>query len=287
MLDLSFIPGQQDNIKIFYASDTVNWQTWTKPRGCSFVWIMCIGGGAGGGSGQGTSTTTGTAGSGGGSGGITRLLYQANYLPDILYVQPGLGGAGAIGTTGVTVSAGTANRSSVSITPSSSIDQRNTVAVSGNVAATGTTAETVLTSLANSMGQAIMANFLNTPGNVGGGVAGVALSSTILCCGCGGGTIAASVASAGTSIASIDMTTMITPTISGGAATGAVGQSGIWNWKPMYGLGGAGGGANTSGAGGNGGNGAYGCGGGGGGAGSTSGGNGGRGGDGLVIIATF
>ena len=255
MLDLSFIPGQQDNVKIFYASDAVNWQTWTKPRGCSFVWIMCIGGGAGGASGGGTSTTTGAAGSGGGSGGIVRALYQATFLPDILFVQPGLGSAGAVGTTSaVSGFSTTANKSFVSHTLTLATDQRNVVCSSGNVAAVGATGETSLATLSTLIMTPItFAAFLNTAGNNGSTAAASALTSTVLCAGSGGGDIAASVANVGTSIASVDMTTMITPTISGGAATGAAGQSGIWSWKPMYGLGGAGGGANTSGAGGNGG----------------------------------
>ena len=59
MLDIFNIPGQQDNVKIFYARGTTDWQTWTKPRNCKFIWMMCMGGGAGGGGGStaGNSTT--------------------------------------------------------------------------------------------------------------------------------------------------------------------------------------------------------------------------------------
>jgi hypothetical protein len=94
-------------------------------------------------------------------------------------------------------------------------------------------------------------------------------------------------ASAGSNISSTNLGLFVTPTITGGTTSGGNGANGLWNPKPMFGLGGAGGGGNSTGTGGNGGNGGYGCGGGGGGMGNGLGGNGGKGGDGLVIIATF
>ena len=118
MLDIFNIPGQQDNIKIFYAAGTTAWQTWQKPRGCKFIWMMCIGAGAGG---QTTGTTG--AGFGGGSGAVTRALFPANVLPDTLYIQPGVGAANTAG-----------GRSFVS-TISNSTAATNLVCVSGNAAA--------------------------------------------------------------------------------------------------------------------------------------------------------
>jgi hypothetical protein len=286
MLDVFNIQGQQDNLKIFYVSDSTSngWQTWQKPRGCKYIWIMCIGGAAGGGAGQGTVTTTGTQGSGGGSAAITRALFQANVLPDTLYIQPGLGGTGATGTAAGPVASGLGNRSFVSIVASSTVAM-NLVCASGTIVASATTAETVATQ--TSVGLLGLGIFTVTAGKDGTTGAASALNNSIITAGSGGGGVAASVASAGSSISSIDNITFVTPTITGGAATGVAGTPGMWFWKPFYGLGGAGGGANLSGVGGAGGNGSYGCGGGGGGCGSTNGGNGGKGGDGLVVIITF
>lgn len=286
MLDINHILNQSgNNIKIFYAqSGSTNWQTWQKPRGCNYVWIMCIGSGAGGGSGQGTVSTTGSAGSGGGPGAIAKVLFPSNILPDTLFIQPGLGGTGSIGTAGATVVAGAGNISWVAISPISSVAM-NVVCASGLAAATGGTAESTPTN-------AVAALLLSGTYTLTAGVNGIvnspgALFTSIVMPGCGGGAVVASVPAAGFSISAVDNNTFTSPAIPGGAATGVAGLNGLWFWKPFFGLGGSGGGANLSGAGGNGGNGAYGCGGGGGGCGSTTGGNGGNGGDGLVIIATF
>ena len=91
MLDLSHIPNSQQNTEIFYSNGITNaWQTWRKPKKCSFVYIICIGSGAGGGAGT-TVNSSGT-GTGGGSGAITRALYLSQHLPDNLYIQVGVGG---------------------------------------------------------------------------------------------------------------------------------------------------------------------------------------------------
>jgi hypothetical protein len=285
MLDIFNIPAQQDNVKIFYAgAGTNDWQTWTRPRGCKFVYIMCIGGAAGGYSGQGTVTTDGTQGIAGGSAAVTRVLFTANVLPDTLFIQPGVGGAGATGTTGTSVASGAGNRSYVSIYPTSSAAM-NLVCASGLAAANGANGETAVTTVA--AGLLSLGTFQSIAGILGTIGSPTTLGSSIITAGAGGGGITTSVASAGFSIASVNGTTFVTPAIPGGAVTGANGANGIWSWKPFYGVGGAGGGANLSGLGGKGGDGAYGCGGGGGGAASTTGGSGGKGGDGLVIIATF
>lgn len=267
MLDIFNIPGQQDNIKIYYASDTNTWQTWTKPRNCKFIWMMCIGGGAAGGDGS-----TVSSGTGGGGGGISRVLFPASVLPDILFVQPGAGGK---------TSAASGSRSFVTIAISGSTPAAmNTVCVSGNVSAQIATGETVAT-VAN-MGLASLGNFSATAGLSNNGTY---LTSTIVSGGGNGG----SNGSPGAGFASINIgANIVTPTIAAGDnTTGGKGADGIWSWKPMYGLGGAGGGYNASGIGGSGGNGAFGCGGGAGAQGTTAGGTGGKGGDGLVIIVSF
>ena len=280
MLDVFNIPGQQDNVKIYYAQSGSNsWQTWQKPRNCKFIWMMCIGGAAGGFSGQGSVTTAGTQGNGGGSAAVTRALFPANTLPDTLFIQPGQGGAGATGTAAGPVLSGTGNTSWVSSTPQAA--NMSLILYSGNSPASAGTGEVALSATP------FMGTFQSVVGVAGTTGAATALSTTIVTAGAGGGGVAASVASAGFSIAAISNITFVTPAIPGGAATGENGSNGLWSWRPFYGVGGAGGGANLSGAGGNGGNGAYGCGGGGGGCGSTNGGSGGKGGDGLVIIISF
>lgn len=270
MLDVFNIPGQQDNVKIFYASDTNNWQTWNKPRNCKFIWMMCMGAGAGG-----QSFTDGN-GLGGGSGAVTRAIFPANVLPDILYVRPGAGAINAVG-----------GRSFVSIAPNTTV--MNLVCVSGTAGA-GTTSlangETIATTavaglLALGMFQSIAG--IAGPGTTDYTPAGPNITNP--------GTTGRSDAFP-TNILSVNLTPNITtPTLTGGGSLlGISGDSGIFYWKPLFSLGGCGGGANGSGSpGGKGGDGAYGSGGGGCGAGTLGSGtaSGGKGGDGLVIIATF
>jgi len=285
MLDIFNIPGQQNNVSIFYARGTTDWQTWNKPRNCKFIWIMCIGGGCGG-SGGGTTNV----GGGGGAGGVCRILYPSQVLPDTLYVQPGPGSLGAVGSSISTANGPSiANSSYVSIAATGSGNQSiamNLVCISGTAEAgttsvvNGETAATVTVANLMSLG-----TFTANAGQNGDNVANypTPLSSSITSGGRAGGASGV----AGSTISSINLGLYTTPQISGGSSTGGNADNGIWYWKPTFGIGGAGGGGNAGTTGGNGGNGAYGCGGGGGGVGATTGGKGGNGGGGLVIIATF
>lgn len=291
MLDVFHIPNQQENVKIYYAiSPFTTYQTWQKPRNCKYVWITCIGGGAGG---AGGGTTT--AGAGGGSGAISHTLYQAQLLPDTLYIQPGRGGAGATGTSAAgPVASGYASSSFVAPslpfgTAASAVGANAIyylVGISGGTPATGSTGEIVASPSVDAyLMNTAMVSVVAGQAGAAAGTSIIPLSSTILTAGAGGGL---TTTTAGGNITGVDLITFTIPTILGGAGTtGGNGADGIFSLKPFYSLGGAGGGGNTSGAGGNGGNGGYGCGGGGGGVGTTTGGNGGRGGDGLVIIVSF
>jgi hypothetical protein len=269
MLDVFNIPGQQDNVKIFYATGATAWQTWQKPRNCKFIWMMCIGAGAGG---QTTGTTS--AGFGGGSGGVVRALFPANVLPDTLYVQPGVGAVNS-----------TAGRSFVSIAPSSATVM-NLVCISGNSAAvaagTGETLATVASANLLSLGTFVAIAGVSNPNTA----TITPLTNTITCPGGNGGTPATSV---GTNIASVDLGTFTTPNVSGGTVIGAGNnsESGTTFWKPLFSLGGGGGNSNNAGVGGRGGDGGIGSGGGGCGGGTIAGASGGKGGNGLVIITTF
>jgi len=300
MLDVFNIPGQQDNVKIFYAAGTTAWQTWQKPRNCKFIWMMCMGSGGGGAGGGGNIGGVGVGTSGGGSGGVVKALFPANVLPDILYIFVGVGGAGGAGGTASNNGAqgSTGVKSFVTITPVTIATPAvlNVVCVSGNIAAgggfqtTGGSAESIAT--INNAGLLSLANFSAIAGVAGNvnpttGPTAITPLGSALTIGGGMGGDAAPGRTTGGAISA----TSISPTIAGGTI-GQVGGSGIVSWKPFYSLGGAGGGGVDTGTpstlGGNGGNGAYGSGGGGGGASATgNGGAGGKGGDGLVIIATF
>jgi len=279
MLDIFNIPGQQDNVKIFYASDTNAWQTWTRPRNCKFVWIMCIGGGMGGQGGAGTTPTQ--AGSGGPSGALTRALFPANVLPDILYVQTGAGSNGGGGAAGQTTNnaPGNPGRSFVSLTPSSAVVM-NLVCTSGLAAGVGSTLTPETAATVAAAGLLSLGNFISVAGT-----ATTSLSTTIVTGGANGLT---STSAAGNNVTGISTPGLEIPTSAGGTGgTGGDGGNGFQSFKPLCSIGGASGGGNTGGNGGRGGNGGIGSGGGAGGPGSATGGTGGKGGDGLVIIATF
>lgn len=289
MLDVFNIPGQQDKIKVFYCLGETTWQTWTKPRGCNFVWIMCIGAGAGG---NGGGVGGGVANApGGGSGAITRALFPANVLPDLLYVQPGTGSAGGVGSiTNTNPLSSTAGRSWVTTTQSTTVPSpMNTVCVSGTAGAVGNANESAASITV--AGLLALSEFTSSPGQAASNVSQVVFiatsgTATLLCA---GGNGSSATTTAAPDIAAANIGIVQTPVIIGGASSAGRGSNGIWNWKPMYGIGGTGGGGATSGTAGAGGNGAYGCGGGGGGnaASGGTGGAGGKGGDGLVVIVTF
>ena len=110
--------------QLFWGSAAVpgqfTWQTWHKPVGRSFLYMIVISPGGGGGGGG----TSGTVGGGGGGGGATfTLQIPLIFVPDILYLdigQGGIGGAAAsnAGNTGaVDISNNyTASRSGAMIT---------------------------------------------------------------------------------------------------------------------------------------------------------------------------
>lgn len=298
MLDLSYLSTSATNVQTFISEGT--WQTWIKPRGAKFVNILCLGSGGGGGGGNGG---TGASGGAGACASHTKATFPASILPDLLYVQTGLGGTGGAG--GAASGSGGAGQLSYVATIPSTTSAATIVCVSGATVAGGgtvgtttgtggtvptvaTTANAVLMNLATFTAGVglvgpngttvqppnISASLFVTPGTVGGGNA------------------TAITARNGASIVG----TSVLPTLSGGAgtiianATGSNGSDGIILYKPIlmfYGGTGGGNSKGTNGLGGNGGNGAYGCGGGSGGAGTLSGGAGGRGGDGLVIITTI
>lgn len=305
MLDLFNLPNNSNNFnkQVFYSSsnasvlDTSISQVWVKPRNVKFVNIFVLGSGGGGGGGvTGVAGSTRTGGGGGGSSSVANGLFQANLIPDILYIRVAKGGFG--GAPGESAG-GDGDISYVSVT--SNISDAHILLRSGDTAATGGRSGAG-GGTAGAGGVAFAGSLFNNLGlvtvfNGQAGTAGTTSSVTnraisgITTGGAGGAGTATANVSAGGSIIGAGFI----PTISGGTVSGGTGGNGFTSGipynnlttrTPMIFTGGAGGGSSNAIPGGNGGNASYGS-GGGGGAGGTTGGSGGRGGDGLVIITSW
>jgi hypothetical protein len=290
MLDLSYFQNQNSNVQGFFNGGT--WSTWIKPRGAKLVNIICQGSGAGGGGGFQSASTPRAGGGGGGSGATSRLTINANLLPDILYILPGIGGNGGLG--GTTATPGSSGQNSfVTLIPDttsvSNIVLRSgiTPAVGGPPGASVNPGQLGVGETISVIGNSIFANlgtFTFQAGvlsnSSGTGNAGTTTPSNFVTNSGGGG---------GNGTGGAVTATGVFPGITA-AAVNTNGQNGPIYYKPILMLyGGRGGGGAVTGNGGNGGNGAPGAGGGGGGASFNTGvnaGNGGRGGDGFVIITT-
>lgn len=291
------IPNNQLSTQVFYSSSsaTTQWQLWNKPMGCTFVYFMVIGGGGAGGSGAGR-TGGGGGGGGGASSTITTGFFQSSLLPDILYIQVGIGGKtnGASGTlsyvsvlpnniainvlltSGLSVASGGGSSSSASGGAGGNVGSVFTSTILSNLGVV----ETVVGQAGGAGGSSVQASSL-VPQNIISGGAGGSGYSNIPTYFQGG-----SISSSGFVSTVIGGTSSVT--------TGGTGSNGylslipttnLSNRIPFISTGGAGGGSGGS-RGGDGGNGSYGSGGGGGGAGAVTNGsgNGGKGGDGIVII---
>jgi hypothetical protein len=254
--------------------------------------IICQGSGAGGGGGfQATGTRAG--GGGGGTGATARLIINANLLPDILYILPGIGGAGGIG--GAPATAGSPGQNSfVTLIPSTG-SVSNVVLRSGTTPAAGG-ATGINVGGAGGAGETISLIANNIFANLGtftfqAGAGGGAGSTTGVSAGTPSTYVVPAQGGGGTGVGGSINAAGVIPALTA-AAVNTNGRDGIILYKPILMLfGGMGGGGSTGAgtSGGNGGNGAPGTGGGGGGGSVNTGpnlGNGGRGGDGFVIITT-
>lgn len=308
MLDLSHIPNSQQDIKIFYKNRGATvYQTWQKPRKCSFIYIISIDAGGGGSSGysmplNGNQSTPG----GGGSGAVTRALINSNLVPDILYIAVGKGGAGGASTSGadgaynagvgggisgVFISSQLNSPDNLAQTVSFIGGAASANAGNGGIAVSGTPASTLSNNYLIGL-----TNFISLVGVGNGATAGqfmafsiAPLVSQIVTTGAPGAPcFGTSIYDGGSIIA-----TSISPLIAGGiggSTLGGNGADGYTSWKPFFSTGGAGGGNSVTAGGvaGSGGNGGIGSGGGAGGnAGGGTSGKGGDGGDGIVIIVAF
>ena len=316
--------GKPERLALNVSSgDDTAFALWSKPAGCNFVKIMCIGGGGGGGGG-GVAATPSSAtnpGGGGASGAITHGIWPAFMIPDQLYVKAGYGGQGGYKPPSRTAtSVGDAGgRSFVSIIPFVYPE----TSVSGTqvlISAPGGAGSSLGASTAGSTGAGgtvgtNLQNIIGTSGvlrywpSTGGSYQGSASTTvadknagtdgtnySIVSGGAGGGQINNSAGLAVPYDGGKDYSyeyEIISTALGGTASTITInatnGQNGRFVYKPyMLGVGGGGGGASVMGYGGNGGNGGIGCGGGGAGAGQYSGIQyGGNGGPGLVIIEVF
>ena len=148
MLDFNHILNNPNlNVQTFIGTaqttagvGTGEWKTWIKPRGAKFVYMIGVGGGASGGCGINTSTSSG-GGAGGGSGAQSTLFIPASFLPDVLYIQAGLGGSqpatlvsGAIGVAGTITY--------VAIEPWTTLSAQTAILFANAGAVTGTAATT-------------------------------------------------------------------------------------------------------------------------------------------------
>jgi len=290
MLDISYFQNQNSNVQGFFNAGT--WQTWIKPRGAKLVNIMCVGSGAGGGGGFQSATTPRGGGGGGGSAAVSKLTINANLLPDILYVLPGIGGNGGLG--GTTATAGSPGQNSfICLTPDTS-SISNIIIRSGNVVATGGGAGTTAAGTGSTGGTVnVIAN--NIFANLGiftfqtGGISTSGATTSNAVSSSAQNFIGVAGGGGGSALGSGHVGAGVFP-IMASTPLNTNGQHGMILYKPTFILyGGRGGGGSVTGNGGNGGDGAPGCGGGGGGASANTGvnaGNGGKGGDGFIIITT-
>lgn len=304
--------GHADEQIFMVQGGSTSWQTWNRPKGAKMINMVAVSGGGGGGGGfTGISTADRAGGGGGGCSGITRLLLPAFMVPDILYVQVGIGGLG-VGSGGGTAGSGGLSYVSMGPYPAGSVANltvdNNLFLASGAAGPTGGgTGNATTAGAAGAAGTIAVigsmnrggyaANWAATVGLVGfiggaftdgaGAAASNVLSDGVPFSGGAGGS-----GSTGANVAGGNVTGAgIFQTIPGGT-TALPNGGGGYSWTPggsmlFASTGGSGGASQDAAVGGNGGNGGFpGSGGGGGGAGTT-GGKGGNGGNGVVIIISW
>ena len=300
--------GNNKHVASSVLSDT-EYSVWSKPEGCNFIKIMCVGGGEAGLTGDfGTATTGRYGGGGGNSGQIAHGLWPAAIFPDRVYVRAGFGGAPS-GSTTVTYG----GASSISIVPVRFEEAATEPARRANgtvtlLCALGGTSATLTnqadyyrlglsgtiqvhqSTLGNKEGQGFGRAIAGGGNQTSGFILYITrdFNTNFLCGGgSGSGAISGVTIQDGGFISSTAPVPYRQGGVSGSSGSGQ-GGNGFFVWgPPMFGIGGGGGKGVNSGSGSGGGNGGMGCGGGGGGAGVSAGGAGGYGGPGFVIIEVF
>ena len=281
---MTFDIPNKDGLWVFNTPmPTTNWVTWVKPTQYNNFIIYVCGAGGGGGAGQTAAAGTARYGGGGGAGGALNIINTPSYLlPETLYIQTGIGGAGgavsgAAGTVGGTTYIAyypNTNAANLIVSSNGGTGAPSGIGNGGSAVAPYTSQSIFSIGGTNSSagtngGLGAAQNFSVTTSCIYGGTGGGFLDATNT--GKTGGNILAS---------------NIHPQLDGGAAA-SNGNDGYFIKKPFTSLGGTGAGSNPSGAGGTGGSGIMGSGGGGGGASTGGASRGGRGGNGFVIIIGY
>lgn len=258
MLDFFHLQTSQNavNYQEFYGGGTT--KDWIKPRGAAMAAFLLIGAGA-----AGRNYTAGGNAQGGGSGAVTRWIGPAIFIPDILRISIGAGGASNWANGGAT---------------SLIYQQKDGTGYTLLTANGGSTLNGGAASANNAFGASGI--FLSIAGQNSANLASVNGTANFTQAGASG-----TAATGGNGYSSTPLYGY--PVGAAGITanpTGGNGGNGYFITEPVL-LGcGGGGGAGGSVTGGNGGNGGIGCGGGGGGIGGTNFGNGGRGGDGAAFV---
>ena len=276
MIDINSIPSNDPNIKVYIgnaAAGSSDFQTWSKPRNCSFIYFLIIGAGGGGGGGAGGSTVTSKGGGGGGaSGNVASILLPSFVVPDRLYIRVpqtsgGAGGSSANGIAG-TVSVidgifvypvnGTLFNSILSSAASAGTAAGGGTTVGAGGA--GGTANTIIA--ATSLHSSAFGIFYTITGSAGaaGGASAAAGNSVrftgttghCISAGAGGAGGLAGQSAGGDIIPEAMIDSSLTPFFT--SSGGAVASSGNSGFKFYKTYGGTGGGSNSAGTGGNGGN---------------------------------
>jgi hypothetical protein len=193
MLDFSNILNNPNiDVQTFIGRATAlsvpEWQTWRKPRGAKFIYMIGVGSGSSGGCGLNSATTSG-GGAGGTSGAQTVVMIPAMFVPDVLYVQTGAGGqqpavlvSGAVNVAGVT--------SYVCISPYTTVAAAGTILFAnggqtGTAAATSTNGGTSTTTASQTnlasmplAGRGFYQSLGGQLGSAGGAPAGVGVAQT-------------------------------------------------------------------------------------------------------------
>lgn len=272
-------------------------QSWSKPSGASWIYMMLVSGGASGGAGRSdVSGSLRSGGGGGGSGSVVKLLLPASVCPDQLWVRPagatqratgvGLGGSSSIVAI-EPIEYNQAKQFAIALPPAGG-------AVGTGAAVAGGAAAAAAQSVHMGMGYTL-GLVLALPGLTGGGSAVnnhgasiVSHSGSLFLPGCGGAGIAA--VDSGFNSGQVDPSAYQFPYVRSAVpatSSGEPGPDGYTAWTPfLHGRCGYGGACFPLGTGGRGGDGGIGSGGGGGGAGIT-GGQGGAGGPGLILIGAW
>lgn len=141
MLDFFDIPDSTTaDIQIFgpnSATGQTNFSVWNKRRGASMCAMYLLGGGGAGGTGVVGANSAAAGGGGGGSSGQTYIVVPAFLLPDVLFVQVGMGQLGGAGASRVCITPNSTANNVVAIANGGSQGGNGAGAVGGTAGAAG------------------------------------------------------------------------------------------------------------------------------------------------------